>query len=143
MISARSVRSGIRQEYRNVMAGESIPPVPGSNSGPTPSAVSQFDLTGRALGEFQVLRRIGKGGMAEVYLADQTTLQRQVAIKVLRPEFLEDATYVKRFRHEATAAGGLNHPNIVQGYSIGEPDGMQYIAQEYVLGCNRRVLMRK
>ncbi len=125
------------------MAGETVPPAPGSNSGPTPSAVSQFDLTGRALGEFQVLRRIGKGGMAEVYLADQTTLQRQVAIKVLRPEFLEDATYVKRFRHEATAAGGLNHPNIVQVYSIGEQDGMQYIAQEYVRGGNLRDFMRK
>ncbi len=100
-------------------------------------------MSGKTLGEFQILRRLGKGGMAEVYLADQTTLQRQVAIKALRPEYLADATYVKRFRHEATAAGGLNHPNIVQVYSIGEQDGLHYIAQEYVRGGNLREFMRR
>lgn len=110
---------------------------------PPPSVAEQFDLTGKTLGEFQILRRLGKGGMAEVYLADQTTLQRQVAIKVLRPEFLADATYVKRFRHEATAAGGLNHPNIVQVYSIGEQQGFHFIAQEYVRGGNLREFMRR
>lgn len=114
-----------------------------SRSGSVPSTSTAFDLTGKSLGEFQILRRLGKGGMAEVYLADQTTLQRQVAIKVLRPEFLEDDNYVKRFRHEATAAGGLNHPNIVQVYSIGEHNGLQYIAQEYVRGGNLREFMRR
>jgi len=104
---------------------------------------STTDLTGRTLGEFQIIRRLGKGGMAEVYLAEQTSLQRQVAIKVLRTEFLSDAAYVKRFKHEATAAGGLNHPNIVQVYSIGEQDGIHFIAQEYVRGGNLRDLMRK
>lgn len=124
------------------MSAENASPPPG-NSSPSPSKVEPFDLTGRTLGEFQLLRRLGKGGMAEVYLADQTTLQRQVAIKVLRPEYLSDATYVKRFRHEATAAGGLNHPNIVQVYSIGENDGLHYIAQEYVRGGNLREFMRR
>lgn len=110
---------------------------------PATGTVEPFDLTGKTLGEFQILRRLGKGGMAEVYLADQTTLQRQVAIKVLRPEYLADATYVKRFRHEATAAGGLNHPNIVQVYSIGEQQGFHFIAQEYVRGGNLREFMRR
>lgn len=122
-------------------AGKTTP----SSGSPSPATgtAEPFDLTGKTLGEFQILRRIGKGGMAEVYLADQTTLQRQVAIKVLRPEFLADATYVKRFRHEATAAGGLNHPNIVQVYSIGEQDGCHFIAQEYVRGGNLREFMRR
>jgi eukaryotic-like serine/threonine-protein kinase len=113
-----------------------------SDSTPSPAAATT-DLTGRTLGEFQIIRRLGKGGMAEVYLAEQTSLQRQVAIKVLRAEYLSDAAYVKRFRHEATAAGGLNHPNIVQVYSIGEQDGIHFIAQEYVRGGNLRDLMRK
>ncbi len=124
------------------MSAGNVTPSSG-NPSPATGTAEPFDLTGKTLGEFQILRRIGKGGMAEVYLADQTTLQRQVAIKVLRPEFLADATYVKRFRHEATAAGGLNHPNIVQVYSIGEQDGLQYIAQEYVRGGNLREFMRR
>lgn len=112
---------------------------------PTASVKSAtgLDLTGRTLGEFQIIRRIGKGGMAEVYLAEQTTLKRQVAIKVLRAEFLSDATYVKRFRHEATAAGGLNHPNIVQVYSIGEQEGIHFIAQEYVRGGNLKEFLKR
>lgn len=122
------------------MTAEASPP---NSPGSPQAAASGFDLTGRTLGEFQIIRRLGKGGMAEVYLAEQTSLKRQVAIKVLRPEFLADAAYVKRFRHEATAAGGLNHPNIVQVYSIGQQDDIHYIAQEYVRGGNLKDLLRK
>lgn len=114
------------------------------NAKPLPEVNPQaFDLSGRTLGEFQIIRRLGKGGMAEVYLAEQTSLKRQVAIKVLRAEYLADAAYVKRFRHEATAAGGLNHPNIVQVYSIGEHDGIHFIAQEYVRGGNLKEFLKK
>jgi serine/threonine protein kinase len=74
--------------------------------------------------------------MAEVWLAEQTSLRRQVAVKILRPDFVADANYVKRFKHEATAAGGLNHPNIVQVYMVGEETGIHFIAQEYVQGRN-------
>ncbi len=96
------------------------------------------------LGEFRLLRRLGSGGMADVYLAEQTSLKRQVAIKVLRPAFVSDETYLKRFEREATAAAGLTHPNIVQVYAIGESDGIHYIAQEYVHGLNlREYLSRK
>ena len=94
------------------------------------------DLSGRVLGDFCLLRKLGKGGMAEVYLAEQTSLRRQVAIKIMRPDFVTDPQYVKRFRHEASAAGGLNHPNIVQVYMIGEQDGIHFISQEYVQGRN-------
>ena len=98
------------------------------------------DLTDRVLGEFRLLRRLGKGGMAEVFLAEQTSLNRYVAIKILLPENAAsidaDDVLLKRFQQEAKAAAGLSHPNIVQVYSIGEADGLHYIAQEYVEGTN-------
>jgi serine/threonine-protein kinase len=86
------------------------------------------------LGEFRLLRRLGRGGMAEVWLAEQTSLDRKVAVKLLRPELMQEARHVARFRREATAAGGLNHPNIIQVHTIGEDGGQHYIAQEYVAG---------
>ena len=82
--------------------------------------------------------------MAEVYLAEQTTLKRNVAIKVLHQDRVADGSYLKRFQTEAMAAGSLSHPNIVQVLMIGEQDGIQYIAQEYVPGMNlREFLSRK
>lgn len=96
------------------------------------------DLKDRQLGDFKLLRRIGKGGMAEVYLAEQSALKRNVAVKVLREEMLGEAVHLQRFEQEAKAAGGLNHPNIVQVYTIGHDDGVHYIAQEYVQGMNLR-----
>ena len=92
------------------------------------------DLSNSMLGEFRLLRKLGAGGMAEVYLAEQTTLRRQVAVKILKPEFITDEKYLQRFRHEAAAAGSLNHPNIVQVYMVGEQNHVSYIAQEYVQG---------
>lgn len=101
------------------------------------------DLTNCQLGEFKLLRRLGSGGMAQVYLAEQTSLKRNVAIKVMRPDFGGDDTYRKRFEHEARAAAGLNHPNIVQVFAVGEADEVQYIAQEYVQGLNLRQYLQK
>lgn len=98
--------------------------------------ILNVDLTGRTLGDFCLLRKLGKGGMADVYLAEQTSLHRQVAVKIMRADFVADPQYVKRFRHEASAAGGLNHPNIVQVYMVGEHEGIHFISQEYVQGRN-------
>ena len=95
------------------------------------------------LGEFSILRRLGRGGMADVYLAVQTSLHRQVALKVLRTESVTDEVHLERFRREAEAAGGLSHPNIVQVFTIGEADGVHYIAQEYVKGLNLREFLQK
>jgi WD40 repeat protein/tRNA A-37 threonylcarbamoyl transferase component Bud32 len=81
--------------------------------------------------------------MAQVYLAEQTSLHRSVAIKVLRPELLTDKTIVKRFEQEAKAAAGLIHPNIVQVYAFGQQDGIHYIAQEYVQGLNLRQFLNR
>ena len=96
------------------------------------------------LGEFHLLRKLGRGGMADVYLAEQTSLKRKVALKVLRPELLADDSYLERFAREAKAAAGLNHVNIVQVYAVGAEDGLHYIAQEFVQGMNlREFLTRK
>ncbi len=81
--------------------------------------------------------------MAEVWLAEQITLGRKVALKLLRKELMADAGYVARFKREATAAAGLNHPNIVQVYLVGEQEGQHYIAQEYVQGATLRQLLKK
>jgi serine/threonine-protein kinase len=96
------------------------------------------DISGRSLGDFRLLRRLGRGAMAEVYLAEQCSLHRQVAVKVLKSQLASDATYVKRFQREAQAAASLVHANIVQIHEVGCIDGAYFIAQEYVQGMNLR-----
>src|SRR5260221_8965428 len=81
------------------------------------------DLHDRMLGEFRILRRLGVGGMAEVYLAEPTSLQRNVAVKVLHKDRVADASYLQPVKTEAMAAGSLNHANIIQVLMIGEEDG--------------------
>lgn len=94
------------------------------------------DLSGRRLGDYQLLRRLGRGAMAEVYLAQQVSLRRQVAVKILKPDLATDKLYVQRFHNEAMAAAALAHANIVQIHEVGRHDGFHYIAQEYVAGRN-------
>ncbi len=100
------------------------------------------DLVGKKLKDFYVLRRLGRGAMAEVYLAQQVSLGRQVALKVLNAELALDPNYVRRFHHEARAAAALVHGGIVQIYEVGEQDGVHYIAQEYVAGRNLGEVIR-
>jgi tRNA A-37 threonylcarbamoyl transferase component Bud32 len=102
------------------------------------SNAPQVDLSGQRLGDFQLLRRLGRGAMAEVYLAEQSSLGRRVAIKVLKPDLAGDSTYLARFQREAQAAAALVHANIVQIYEVGQRDAYHYIAQEYVEGQNLR-----
>jgi len=101
------------------------------------------DLTGVTLGDFQVERQLGRGGMGEVYLARQVSLNRPVALKVLRPDLLTKPTYISRFEAEATAVAKLNHPNIVHVYTLGSVDGFRFIAMEYVQGANLRDYIKK
>jgi len=102
------------------------------------------DLTGADLGDFQVDRLLGRGGMGEVYLARQISLNREVALKVLRPDLLTNPTYLSRFEAEAWSAAKLNHPNIVHIYTLGIVEGLRFIAMEYVHGTNlREYLTRK
>ncbi|MGD0783895.1 MAG: serine/threonine-protein kinase, partial [Candidatus Aminicenantales bacterium] len=102
------------------------------------SAERETHLTGRQLGDFRLLRRLGHGAMAEVYLAEQCSLRRQVAFKVLKSRLATDQTYVKRFQREAQAAAALVHANIVQIHEVGQIEGIYYIAEEYVQGLNLR-----
>ena len=85
-------------------------------------------------GRYRLLDRIGQGGMAKVFLAEDVSLHRKVAIKVLGERYAEDAQFVERFQREARAAAGLNHPNIVQVYDHGRANGSYYIAMEYLEG---------
>ena len=105
--------------------------------------VPHGDLTGVTLGDFQVEKLLGRGGMGEVYLATQVSLNRPVALKVLRPDFASNPTYLGRFRTEATAVAKLNHPNIVHVYTLGCVDEIHFIAMEYVQGTNLREYILK
>ena len=89
---------------------------------------------GDLLNHYQIIRKIGTGGMGEVYLAEDTKLERRVAIKILNAAFDEDESNLKRFFQEAKAASALNHPNIIVVHEIGESDGMHYIVIEFVQG---------
>jgi tRNA A-37 threonylcarbamoyl transferase component Bud32 len=108
-----------------------------------PDSTSEPDLSGQQLGDFRLLRRLGRGAMAEVYLAEQGSLHRQIAIKVLKARLATDEKYVRRFQHEAQAAAKLVHANIVQIYDVGRADGIDFIAQEYVQGQNLRELIAR
>jgi serine/threonine-protein kinase len=113
------------------------------SSRPATETTSEADLSGLQLGGYRLLRRLGKGAMAEVYLAEQVSLGRQVAIKVLRSTLATDSTYVERFQQEARAAAQLIHANIVQIYEVGLADGVHFIAQEYVQGANLAELLAR
>ena len=93
-------------------------------------------------GRYALLRRIARGGMADVYLARDASLDRQVAVKVLFPEFANDSSFVERFRREAKAAANLNHPNIVGIFDWGQEQGTYYIVMEYVVGRNMADVLR-
>jgi beta-lactam-binding protein with PASTA domain/predicted Ser/Thr protein kinase len=90
---------------------------------------------------YRILQRIGSGGMADVWLAEDTHLQRQVALKVLHARFAQDQEFVERFRREAEAAAGLQHPNVVAVFDRGEVDGTYYIAMQYLEGRTLKQLI--
>ncbi len=89
---------------------------------------------GARFNHYEVSVLLGKGGMGEVYLAQDTTLQRRVALKILPAEFTQDADRLRRFAQEARAVSALNHPNLVTIYEIGEQQGVNFMAYEYVDG---------
>jgi serine/threonine-protein kinase len=103
----------------------------------------ELDLTGRTLADFHVLRHLGQGGMGQVYLAEQISLKRKVALKILRPELAGDPTSLQRFKHEAMSVAQATHANIVQIYAIGEAGGLSYMALEYVEGRTLREYVQK
>jgi beta-lactam-binding protein with PASTA domain/predicted Ser/Thr protein kinase len=94
-------------------------------------------------GRYRVISRLGSGGMADVYLAQDQLLGREVAVKVLHHHFAEDHEFVERFRREASSAAALSHPNIVGIFDRGEWDGTYYIAMEYVAGRSLKTIVRE
>ena len=94
-------------------------------------------------GRYRIISRLGSGGMADVYLAEDTQLGRKVALKLLYRRFAEDAEFVERFRREASSAAGLQHPNIVQVFDRGEWEGTYYIAMEYLEGRSLKQVLQE
>ncbi len=92
-------------------------------------------------GRYRLLRRIGSGGMADVWLADDPHLQRRVALKILHRRFAQDREFVERFRREAEAAAGLSHPNIVAVFDRGDIEGTYYIAMQLLEGRSLKELI--
>src|SRR5687767_2985731 len=90
--------------------------------------------SGAQLGPYRIIAPLGAGGMGEVYLAQDTRLERTVALKILPPELAQDPERMRRFVQEAKAASALNHPNVAHVYEIGEAGGLHFIAMEYVEG---------
>ena len=103
----------------------------------------QRDLTGQVYGDFRILRRLGQGGMGQVFVAEQISLKRSVALKFLKPELAANKTSLERFKREAEAVARTSHANIVQIYSIGDADGLHFMALEYVEGRNLREFIEK
>jgi serine/threonine protein kinase len=95
-------------------------------------------MIGKEIGHYKIVSLLGRGGMGEVFLAQDTKLGRHVALKLLPPEFTRDSERVQRFRQEARAASALNHPNIITIFAIDEADGMQFIATEFIDGATLR-----
>ncbi|MCR5195542.1 MAG: Stk1 family PASTA domain-containing Ser/Thr kinase [Pseudobutyrivibrio sp.] len=92
---------------------------------------------------YEVIDKVGSGGMSDVYRAKDHILGREVAIKILKQEFSEDATFVAKFRTEAQSAAGLEHPNIVNIYDVGSENGMYFIVMEYVEGITLKTYIEK
>ena len=104
---------------------------------------TQNTLTGTLFaGRYRVTRKLGGGGMADVYLAEDQELGRRVAVKILHGRYANDEQFVERFRREATHAAGLSHPNIVSIFDRGETDGSYFIVMEYVEGRTLKELIR-
>ena len=101
--------------------------------------VTDNDLINSEISHYKIIKLLGKGGMGEVYLAEDTKLDRQVALKILPQEFSQNADRVRlRFVREAKAASALNHPHIAHIYEIGEAKGLNFIAMEFVEGISLR-----
>lgn len=92
---------------------------------------------------YEIISNIGEGGMANVYLAHDTILDRKVAIKILRGDLASDEKFVRRFQREALSASSLSHPNIVEMYDVGEDNGEYYIVMEYIKGKTLKQLLKK
>src|SRR5687768_8414195 len=128
----------LRHEVESLLAEEANPAL---SRHPAFAAFQWRDLTGQKVSHYQIDRRIGAGGMGEVYEARDDSLQRVVALKVLPAEFVDDPDRVRRFEQEALSASRLNHPNIITIFEVLEADGVRFIATERIDGQTLRELL--
>lgn len=101
------------------------------------------DLSGKTLGDYRILRKLGQGGMGQVYLAEQISLKRKVALKILRPDNAANSQAQARFKREAETVAKATHANIVQVHAFGEVEGLLFMALEYVEGRNLKEFVVK
>lgn len=113
---------------------------PSAAAKPVAVAVVDSQVMG---GDFEIIQLLGKGGMGEVYLAHQKSLDRKVALKVMHPQFCTQETFAKRFVREAQTMAKLDHPNIVRGYAVGDENGRLYLAMELIKGKSMQDWMGK
>ncbi len=107
------------------------------------TTVVDFSLSGKELGSYRIERALGAGGMGEVFLAYDTKLKRNVALKILPAEFVSDGERIKRFEREARTVSALNHPNIVTIYDVGQTDGINFLVTEYIEGKTVREIIKE
>jgi WD40 repeat protein/serine/threonine protein kinase len=125
----------IRNLFPALVQIEHLKPVAGDLTGAfVPESGQSDDHTPERLGEYRILRQVGSGGMGVVYEAEQESLGRHVALKILPRQALLKATYLERFRREAKAAAKLHHTNIVPVFGVGECDGTHYYAMQFIRG---------
>lgn len=105
--------------------------------------MSDVSLVGQTIGRFEILSELGRGGMAVVYKARQTDLDRIVALKILPPSLTSDQSYIARFRQEARSAARLEHPHIMPIYEVGEVAGYHYIAMKFIQGRTLKQLLEQ
>jgi len=137
---AKCPQCGKELEYESAVAGSIVCP----NCHATLKAPGQVvprprpgdPLIGQSLGEFEIVELLGRGGMGAVYKAQQASLDRLVALKVLPKRLAADASFVERFSREARSAAAVRHPNIIEVYAVGEDKGHQFIAMEFIDGEN-------
>jgi len=128
---ASCLRRRADQYEKAIQAFEALPKV-GRDQDTSPSSAEGW--VGKRIGDFEIVRELGRGGMGIVFLAQQISLRRMVALKVLSPQLAAVPQYVERFSREATATASLSHPGIVSVHAAAETDGYLYIASEYVEG---------
>ena len=138
LLAAQSAPVAAKKKNGDPAQLETKPPV----NGKAPGLLSTIQ-PGTKLGRYEILSRIGVGGMGEVYLASDTQLGRRVALKMLANEYTDNQQWLRRFVHEAKAASALNHPNILTIHEIGQLSGRHFIATEFIEGQTLRELMRR
>src|SRR5476649_930532 len=108
------------------------------------AAIENLGGSIKEIADYEIIRKLGEGGMGSVFLARQKSLDRQVALKVISPSFSDNADFIARFQREARATGNLNHPNIVQGIDVARDarTGLWHFAMEFVNGPSASKLLK-